>query len=193
MTWHTWRLLILGLPRKFSLSMLYLWKLLGSTEIKVLEDVTVFLRLFVCFYPHRAKQLSCGDLCSKAKHSCLCFSAYIVSSDGMAQFSKAAKIKGAQPLHLTACANLLPWMPSPSIEGLPRLLSAGFGAAPVEGVDLLWDFFLHSCELLCPHLSVCLLLYNYLCVCVTFTSLVDNQLDLSFGTVSSGVMLGLLL
>lgn len=63
---------------EFSLSALCLWKLLGSKEIKVLEDVTIFLQLFVCFYPHRAKQLSCGDLSSKAKCSCLCCSAYIV-------------------------------------------------------------------------------------------------------------------
>lgn len=38
------------------------------------------------FYLHSAKQLSYGDFSSKAKYSSLCFSAYIISRNGMAQF-----------------------------------------------------------------------------------------------------------
>lgn len=49
------------------------------------------LQLFVSFCLHGAKQLSCGDSASKAKRSCLCFSAYIISGNGVALFSKATK------------------------------------------------------------------------------------------------------
>lgn len=117
---------------RIPLSTHYLWMLLGSKEIKAL-DVTVCLQLY--FYLFSAKQLSCGNSCSKAK-SCLCFPAYIISNNGSVfRDGKAKRALTALAFH---CLCHTPhWEYPPPPLGLRRLLSAGFVTVLVEGVDLL--------------------------------------------------------
>lgn len=68
------------------------------------------LQLFVYFYLHSAKQLSCENSRSKAKDSCLCFPAYIISNDG--PVFQGCQVKGAPPLPSTARVTLLLGVPA---------------------------------------------------------------------------------
>lgn len=135
--------------RECSPSTLYLWKLLGSKEMKVSEDVTVFLQLFVSFYLHRAKQLSCGVYLQKQRF--LVF-ASLPTVLGVMEWPSFLRLH-----HQGSTTSAFNCLSPTTLNTFAfsrrtfKVAQCGVWYCTSEGVDLLSDFLSCCSELVFPH------------------------------------------